>query len=59
VTGNVHRTWAAFICGYPLLPNLLPTKTAQHHAGTRVQGRRHLVTAAPLRVTIKLDSAAI
>ena len=32
VTGNVHRTWAAFLCGYHLLPYLLPTKTAQCHA---------------------------
>ena len=32
VTGNVHRTWAAFLCGYPLLPYLLPMKTAQRHA---------------------------
>ena len=32
VTGNVHRTWTAFRCGYPLLPYLLPTKTAQRHA---------------------------
>ena len=32
VTGNVHRTWAAFLCGCPLLPYLLPTKTAQRHA---------------------------
>jgi hypothetical protein len=31
VTGNVHRTWAAFVCGYPLLPYRLPTKTAQRH----------------------------
>jgi len=31
VTGNVHRTWAAFLCGYPLLPYLSPTKTAQRH----------------------------
>jgi hypothetical protein len=32
VTGNAHRTWAAFLWGYPLLPCLLPTKTAQRHA---------------------------
>jgi len=32
VTGNVHRTWAAFLYGYPMLPYLLPTKTAQRHA---------------------------
>ena len=32
VTGNVHRTWSAFLCGYPLLPYHLPTKTAQRHA---------------------------
>jgi len=32
MTGNVHRTWAAFLRGYPLLPYLLPTKTAQCHA---------------------------
>jgi len=32
VTVNVHCTWAAFLCGYPLLPYLLPTKTAQCHA---------------------------
>jgi hypothetical protein len=32
VTGNAHRTWAAFLCGYPLLPYLLPTKTAQRRA---------------------------
>ena len=25
-TGNVHCTWAAFLCGYPLLPFFLPTK---------------------------------
>ena len=45
-----------------------PHKTALFYRGTRIQGRRHLVTAAPclqscayrsLRVTIKLDSAAI
>jgi hypothetical protein len=33
VTGNVHRTWAAFHCGYPLLPYLVPKKKiAQRHA---------------------------
>ena len=32
VTGNVRRTRAAFVCGYPLLPYLLPTKTAGRHA---------------------------
>ena len=34
VTGNVQRTWAAFLCGYPLLPCIFPTKkkTAQSHA---------------------------
>ena len=32
VTGNVHRTWAAFLCGYPLLPYFLPIKKAQRHA---------------------------
>jgi hypothetical protein len=32
VTGNVHCTWTAFLCGYPLMPYLLPTKTAQLHA---------------------------
>ena len=32
VTSNVHRTWAAFLCGYPLLSYRLPTKTAQRHA---------------------------
>jgi hypothetical protein len=31
VKGNVHRTWAAFLRGCPLLPYLLPIKTAQHH----------------------------
>jgi len=30
--GNVHRTWAAFIYVYTLLPYLLPMKTAQRHA---------------------------
>ena len=30
--GNVHHTWAAFLCGYPLLPYRLPTKTTQRHA---------------------------
>ena len=30
VTGNVHRTWAAFLCGYPLLPYFLPTKNERH-----------------------------
>ena len=71
VTGNVHRTWAAFLCGCPLLPYLLPTKTAQRHAVLSwytIQGRRHLVTVVlslqscaygSLRVTIKLHSAAI
>jgi hypothetical protein len=71
VTGNVHRTWAAFPCGYPLLPYFLPTKNATatlFYRGTCTQGRRHLVTAAtsvqscayrPLCVTIKLESAAI
>ena len=71
VTGNVHRTWAAFLCGYPLLPYFFPQKphnATLFYRGTRIQGRRHLVTAAPslqsctyrsLRVTIKLDSAAI
>ena len=71
VTDNVNRTWAAFLCGYPLLPNFFPQKT--HNAtlfyrGTCIQGRRHLVTAATsvqscayrsLCVTIDLDSAAI
>ena len=32
MTGNVHRTCAAFLCGYPLLPYFFPTKTAQRHA---------------------------
>jgi len=32
MTGNIHRTWAEFLCGYPSLPYLLPTKTAQQHA---------------------------
>ena len=32
MTGNVHRTWTEFLCGYPLLPYLLPIKTAQRHA---------------------------
>ena len=32
VMDNVHCTWAAFLCGYPLLPYLLPTKTAHRHA---------------------------
>ena len=33
VTGNVPHTWAAFLCGYPLLPFFfLPTKNAQRHA---------------------------
>ena len=32
VTGNVHLTWAAFLCGYPLLPFFSPTKNAQRHA---------------------------
>ena len=71
VTGNVHHTWATFLCGYPLLPSFCPQKT--HNAtllyrGTCTQGRRHFVTAATsvqscayrsLCVTIKLDSAAI
>jgi hypothetical protein len=26
VTGTVHRTWAAFLCGYPALPHILPQK---------------------------------
>ena len=72
MTGNVHRTWAAFLCGYPLLPYLLHSKTTHNatlfNRGMRIQGRRHLVTAATslqpcayrsLRITIKLDSAAI
>src|SRR5215475_10860495 len=73
---DIHKemlpTWAAFLCGYPLLhPYFLPTK--KHNAtlfyrGTCIQGCRHLVTAATsvqscayrsLCVTIKLDSAAI
>jgi len=32
VTGNVHRTWAAFLCGYSLLQFFLPTKNKQRHA---------------------------
>ena len=32
MTGNVHRTRAAFLCGYHLLPYLLPTKNAQRHS---------------------------
>ena len=32
MTGNVRRTLAASLCGYPLLPYLLPIKTAQRHA---------------------------
>jgi len=72
VTGNVHRIWAAFLYGYPLLPYLLPTKKPHNatlfYHGTCTQGRRHFVTAAPsfkscayrsLLVTVKLDSAAI
>jgi len=67
VTGNFHRTWAAFLCGYPLLP-YFPQKNTQRHGGTCIQGRRRLVTAAmsvqscayrSLCFTIKLDSAAI
>jgi hypothetical protein len=50
MTGNVHRTWAAFLCGYPLLhPYFLPTKKTHvtvFYRGTCIQGRRHLVTAA-------------
>jgi len=71
VTGSVHRTWATFLCGYPSLPYFCPQKP--HNAtllfrGTRIQGGRRLVTAAPymqscayrsLHVTIKVDSAAI
>jgi hypothetical protein len=26
VTDNVHRSWAAFLCGYPLLPYFCPQK---------------------------------
>jgi len=71
MTGNVQNTWAAFLCGYPLLLYFCPQKphdTTLFYRGTRIQGHRHLVTAAPslqscvyrsLRVTIKLDSAAI
>ena len=72
VTGNVHRTWASFLCGYPLFPFFFAHKKMQNatlfYRGTRTQGRRHLVTAATsvqscayrsLCVTIKLDSAAI
>jgi hypothetical protein len=72
---DIHKEmlpiWAEFLCGYPLLPYVLPTKT--HNAtlfyrGTCIQGRRHLGTAATsvqscayrsLCVTIKIDSAAI
>jgi len=40
VTGNVHRTWAAFLCGYPLRPYFFAHKT--HNAtlfyrGTYIQ----------------------
>jgi hypothetical protein len=72
---DIHKEmlpiWAAFLCGYPLLPYFLPTK--MHNAmlfyrGTCIQGPRHLVTDATsvqpcayrsLCVTIKPDSAAI
>jgi hypothetical protein len=64
MTGNVHRTWTAFLCGYPLLPYLFPTKTAQRH----IVLLWYTSSGAPpscnslyrsVRVTIKLDSAAI
>jgi hypothetical protein len=33
---DIHKEmlliWAAFLCGYPLLPYFLPTKNAQRHA---------------------------
>jgi len=70
VTGNVHRTWAAFIYGYLCCHTFCPQKphnATLFYRGTRNQGRRHLVTGVPslqscayrsLHVTIKLDSAA-
>ena len=68
VTGNVHRAWTAFLCGYPLLPYLLPTKTAQHHAvlswytysgAPPSCNSCSVFTVMRMRVTMKLDSAAI
>jgi hypothetical protein len=72
---NIHKEmlpiWAAFLCGYPLLPYICPQKTHKatlFYRGTCIQGRRHIVTAATsvqscayrsLCVTIKLDSAVI
>ena len=68
---NFHRTWAAFLCGYRLLPYLLPTKTAQHHAvlswytysGSPPSCNGYsvftVIAYRSLHVTIKLDSAAI
>ena len=50
MTSNVHRTWAAFRCGCPALPYFFPQKphnATLFYRGTRIQGRRHLVTATP------------
>jgi len=55
------------LCCHIFLPQK-PHNATLFYRGTRIQGRRHLVTATPflqscayrsLRVTIKLDSAAI
>jgi hypothetical protein len=72
---DIHKEmlpiWAAFLCGYPLFPYFLPTKTKNatlFYRGAFIHGRLHLVTAVTfvqlcayrsLCITIKLDSAAI
>jgi hypothetical protein len=72
---DIHKemlpTWAAFLCGYTLLPYFLPKNmhiATLFYRGTCIQGRRHLITAAmsvqscayrSLCITIKLVSAAI
>jgi len=50
MTDNVHRTWAAFfvdiLCCHIFCPQK-PHNTTLFYRGTCIEGRRHLVTAAP------------
>jgi hypothetical protein len=49
LTGNVKRTWVAFLCGYRLLPYICPQKPPNDtvfYCGTRLLGPRHVVRAA-------------
>jgi hypothetical protein len=55
LTGNAHRTWATFLCGYPLLPYFCPQKpyiATLFYRGTRFQGRNSCSVFAVMRIQI-------